>query len=129
MELTTEARAERERIRSILTADEAKGRIAAAHKLAFETNLSAEEATGLLSALPAEAPAAAAPAFSGRSQDAPGGLVTADMLGGSDEALVRATGPIPAGAGDPSADLWTKTIAQMNGEAAKPAAAASADQM
>jgi len=129
MELSEDARAERDRIKTILTADVSNGRRSAAENLAFATMLSADEALALLATLPAEQPAAAAPAFSGRSQDAPGGLVTADMLGGSDDALVRATGPIPAGAGDP-ADLWAQTIAQMNSsEAAKPAAAASADRV
>ena len=110
MELSPEAAAERERIKTILTADAAKGRRATAEQVAFGTMMTADEALALLATLPAEQPAAAAPAFSGRSKDAPGGLVTVDMLGGTTDALVTSDGGTAPGLGDPSADIWARTV-------------------
>ena len=58
------AGAERARIKAIITGAEAEGRGELANKLAFDTDMAADMAVGILAAAPraAKAPAAAAPA-------------------------------------------------------------------
>lgn len=110
--LSDDAKAERERIRSILQSDAAKSRRAAAEQLAFGTMMTADEALALLKTLPAEAPAASASPFSGRSKDAPGGLVTADMLGIND--AVVSVNPIDARLPGTADQLWTAVVKRLN---------------
>lgn len=66
---------ERERIAAILSAPEAKGREAAAHKLAFETDLTVKAAQSILSSLPVAQGAQP----SGEGQGLPADLVKAAM--------------------------------------------------
>lgn len=75
------ASAERKRIGDILALDEATGREASARHLALTTDLTAEQAKGVLSGLTAAQPPAPAskPEEGARSKNAPGGLVTAEV--------------------------------------------------
>jgi ClpP class serine protease len=103
MELTSEARAERERIKAILTSEPAKGRRAAAEQLAFGTMLTAEEAVALLATLPAEPTATEDLTFAQRSKDAPGGLVTVDPIGAA-----------PPSAKAHAREMWAAAIRRLN---------------
>lgn len=63
---------ERARLSAILSSQEAKGREALAQKFAFETDMNAEQAIGLLRTLP-QTPNQSLP--DDRARNAPGGLV------------------------------------------------------
>mgnify|MGYP001070473562 CR=1 FL=1 len=121
--LSPDAQAERERIRSILTADVAKGRRAAAENLAFNTMLNADEAIALLATLPAETTAADVFQNARRAQDAPGGLVLADI-----KAAVPANPAMasPPGSREHAKSLWAAAIRRLN-EGSRDGAVASAD--
>lgn len=84
--------AERSRIKTILTSEAAAARPETARHLALETDMSAEAAIALLATLPAGAPTAAvaAAAAGSRSQDAPGGLVTATGAAPDQKASAKA---------------------------------------
>lgn len=99
------ATAERKRIGEILALDEAEGREASARHLALTTELSAEQAKGVLSGLAAEQPQAPAskPEEGARSKNAPGGLVTADASGH------------PTGDGMDRKAMWNGITSKLNG--------------
>lgn len=76
--MTEGANAERERTKAILSCEQASGKTKLAHELAFNTNLTVEQAQGILAAAapekteaaaPAPAPAAAAPSAFERAMD------------------------------------------------------------
>lgn len=98
---------ERARVAAIMALDEAKGREKAALHLATQTDMSADVAKGVLAGLDVQ-PAAQqpAPGNSGRSQDAPGGLVTVDP----------ASAALPT-ASARSKEIWANTVKRLNGQA------------
>lgn len=105
--LTAAAASERDRVAAIMALDEAQGREKSALHLATKTDMSPDVAKGVLAGLDVQ-PAAEQkgdPEFSGRSQDAPGGLVTTDPK--------SVTANV-----DPSSELWATTINRLNGKAA-----------
>lgn len=98
---------ERDRIRAILSLDEAAGREKSARHLALETDVTADVAKGILAGLAAEA--APAPPVADqpmRAQDAPGGLVTVDPIGAR-----------PPSANAQSKEIWGKVVNTLNGQA------------
>lgn len=92
------ATAERGRISAILGLDEAKGREASAQHLALNTELTADDAKGVLSGLPE----ASAPETPLRTADAPGGLIT-----------VEPSKPAPSGS--TAKALWSSAVSSLNG--------------
>lgn len=105
---------ERERIRAILTLDEAKGREESAQHLALNTDLTADAAKGALAGLkipePATQVAAADAQVDGvafqRAKDAPGGLVTVDPIGAR-----------PPSANAQADAVWGNAVKTLNGRA------------
>jgi capsid assembly protease len=91
--------AERERIAAILSAPEAEGRGAAAHKLAFETDLTPKAAQSILSSLPVAQQATA----DHRHDGLPADLVRAAM-GQTENA------PVVAGGGNASAQTLAERL-------------------
>jgi capsid assembly protease len=111
MDLSSDALAERERIRAIITSEAAKGRETTAMHLAFSTLMDAQSAIGLLATLPQAAPAApAVDPLAGvlRAQDAPGGLVTVQ---------VRPDQARPQAPADADSAMWQRTIGALNAKA------------
>ena len=119
------AKAERERIKAILTAPEAQSNEAFARALAFGGDMAADDAIAALKTAPRPAEP---PKFSGlRSADAPGGLVVVDADG---KLALADTPPIsispadlPRAGADRIAAMWKETIACINREAGPQAAA------
>lgn len=100
--------AERTRISAIMALDEARDRDALARHIAFSTDMSADDARGMLAAAPvASTPAPAAPQPApaqpapARAGDAPGGLVLAP-------------GAQAPNAADKADEMWANTIAAQN---------------
>src|SRR5690606_18444773 len=102
-----------------------KGRRAAAENLAFNTLLSADEATALLGTLPAEQPAILG--YGMRAKDAPGGLVTMDPAESAAVALVNPAGAIQPGTGEHNKAIWDAAVKKLNG-AEPPIGAITSDQ-
>lgn len=101
------AHAERERIQAIFALDEAKGREKSAHHIAFNTDMTADDAKALLAGLDIPAPTAqVVTPDAQRAKDAPGGLVTVDPIGAK-----------PPSANAQSKEIWTKAVNTLNGQA------------
>jgi hypothetical protein len=104
------AKAERERVKAILSCLEATGRERIAAQLAFSTDMAAEIARDAMRGLPkAEPPKVeTGSAYRLRSHEAAGGLVTAT------EALVRSEPPRSTST---ARDIWADVVAGVNREA------------
>lgn len=123
------AAAERERVKAILTAPEAKGREAFANALAFGGDMPADDAIAALKTapLPAERPIATGL----RSADAPGGLVIIGADGkptlAQEPAISMSPEPPRRAGGNTAKALWKTVIDDVNKSAASaPAAPAQA---
>ncbi len=122
-------KAERQRISAILTSREAEGRREVAEELAFRSELPANAAIAALRVAPKKSatfsstptPAPADLPFM-RSADAPGGLVTSDMVSPREtegEALVS-TEPMRPASASSAKSMWASVVAGLNREQAQP---------